>query len=94
MLVRSGAEAIKKMLNLYAFGFGQPIEWIVIGGIVLVLFGPKRLPEFARSLGKSVGELKKGLDETKETFNSSVNSTEVIEAEKKPAPTTTTTTPQ
>ncbi len=75
------------MLNLYAFGFGQPIEWIVIGGIVLVLFGPKRLPEFARSLGKSVGELKKGLDETKETFNASVNTPEAVEVEKKPTTT-------
>jgi TatA/E family protein of Tat protein translocase len=77
------------MLNLYAFGFGAPVEWIVIGAVVLVIFGPKKLPEFARSLGKSVGELKKGLDETKETFNSSLAApAETVEAEKKPTTTT------
>lgn len=31
--------------------------------ILLLLFGAKKLPELARSLGNSAGELKKGLDE-------------------------------
>lgn len=31
--------------------------------VVLLLFGAKRLPEIARSLGKAKGEFKKGLDE-------------------------------
>jgi sec-independent protein translocase protein TatA len=33
-------------------------EWIVIGvvAIVLVLWGPKKIPELARSLGKAKGE--------------------------------------
>ena len=35
-------------------------EWIVIGVIGLLIFG-KRLPDVARSLGKSVVEFKKGL---------------------------------
>ena len=40
-------------------------EWVFIGGIALLLFG-KRLPDVARSFGKSVVEFKrgiKGLDE-------------------------------
>ncbi len=37
---------------------GTP-ELIVIGILVLVLFGAKKLPTFARSLGKSMGEFKK-----------------------------------
>ena len=60
------------MLNLYAFGFGAPIEWIVVGVVALLLLGPKKLPEFARGVGKSIGELKKGLDESKESFNASM----------------------
>lgn len=36
---------------------------IVIGAIVVFLFGAKRLPELARSLGKSSREFKKGLKE-------------------------------
>jgi len=41
-------------------------EIIVILCIILVLFGGKRLPEFAKSLGKGIREFKKacnGLDE-------------------------------
>lgn len=31
--------------------------------VVLLLFGAKRLPEIARSLGKAKGEFKKGLED-------------------------------
>ncbi len=35
-----------------------PREWIIIAVIVLILFGAPKLPEFARSLGKSMRILK------------------------------------
>jgi len=39
-------------------------EWIVVGVIaVVVLFGAKKLPEMARSVGRAQGEFKKGLKE-------------------------------
>lgn len=39
-------------------------EWIVVGIIaVAVLFGAKKLPEMARSVGRAQGEFKKGLKE-------------------------------
>ena len=41
---------------------GTP-ELIIIAILVLVLFGAKKLPTFARSLGKSMGEFKKARDE-------------------------------
>jgi sec-independent protein translocase protein TatA len=44
------------------FGLGSQ-ELIVILIIVLVLFGANRLPELARSLGSSVKEFKKGVNE-------------------------------
>ena len=48
---------------LLAFGpLGTP-ELIIIAILVLVLFGAKKLPTFARSLGKSMGEFKKAKDE-------------------------------
>jgi sec-independent protein translocase protein TatA len=36
-------------------------EWIVIVGVLMLLFGAKRIPELARSLGSGVTEFKKGL---------------------------------
>jgi sec-independent protein translocase protein TatA len=44
------------------FGLGTQ-ELLVILVIVLVLFGANRLPELARSLGSSVKEFKKGVNE-------------------------------
>ena len=41
-------------------------EWIVILVIALLLFG-KKLPEVARSLGKSLTSFKKGLREAEDT---------------------------
>ena len=42
-----------------------PMELLVIGIIALLVLGPKRLPEAARSLGKGVREMKEAL-QTKE----------------------------
>jgi sec-independent protein translocase protein TatA len=36
-------------------------EWIVIFLIILLLFGAKRLPEIAKSLGKGIREFKKSI---------------------------------
>jgi sec-independent protein translocase protein TatA len=46
------------------FGLGYQ-ELLIILVIVLVLFGSSRLPELARSLGSSVKEFKKGVNEAK-----------------------------
>ncbi len=46
-----------------ALGSLGTTEMIVIALLVLVLFGAKKLPTFARSLGKSMGEFKKARDE-------------------------------
>jgi sec-independent protein translocase protein TatA len=44
------------------FGLGYQ-ELLLILVIVLILFGASRLPELARSLGSSVKEFKKGVNE-------------------------------
>ena len=43
------------------FGIG-PTELIIILIIVVLLFGAKKLPELARSVGDSAKELRKGLN--------------------------------
>jgi sec-independent protein translocase protein TatA len=43
-------------------------EWMVILVIALLIFG-RRLPEVARSLGKSVNEFKKGMREFQDSAN-------------------------
>jgi sec-independent protein translocase protein TatA len=52
-------------------------ELLIILGIILLLFGARRLPDLARSLGKSTREFKKGMR------NGESNSEEV---EEKPKP--------
>lgn len=38
-------------------------EWIVVVVVLVLLFGAKKLPELARSVGKSTSEFKKGMSE-------------------------------
>lgn len=52
---------------MFKIGMG---ELIVILLIVLLLFGASRLPEIARSLGKSIKEFKKAMKETDEDSDS------------------------
>ncbi|HEY0792091.1 MAG TPA: twin-arginine translocase TatA/TatE family subunit [Chthoniobacterales bacterium] len=50
-------------MSLLAFGTPGPSEWMLILIIVLVLFGAKKLPELARSLGQSMNEFRKAREE-------------------------------
>ncbi|MCR4440111.1 MAG: twin-arginine translocase TatA/TatE family subunit [bacterium] len=42
-----------------------PWELVVIMLAVLILFGPKRLPELARGLGKAMQEFRKAAEEVR-----------------------------
>ncbi len=50
------------------FGIGFP-EFLLILVVALVVLGPKKLPELARSIGKGLVELKKSAEELKEHLN-------------------------
>ena len=56
----------------------RPGFWqiLIIVAIIAILFGAKKIPELARSIGKAKGEFKKGLAEGEK---------EEKEAEEKPA---------
>ena len=49
-------------------------EIIIIAVVLMVLFGAKKLPEFARSLGESGRELKKAGKEFQDAFKEDDNS--------------------
>jgi TatA/E family protein of Tat protein translocase len=52
-------------------GVGMP-ELIVIFVIALLVFGPRKLPELGRSLGKSLGEFKRASNELRNTLEEEV----------------------
>jgi sec-independent protein translocase protein TatA len=43
--------------------FGKTEDLVIVLVIVLLLFGSKKLPELARSLGQSVKEVRKGFED-------------------------------
>jgi sec-independent protein translocase protein TatA len=40
-------------------------EWVVIGLFVLIFFGAKKIPEFAKGLGKGIREFKDAVKDVK-----------------------------
>lgn len=51
------------------FGIGAP-EMVIIGLLMLVIFGPGRLPGMARDLGRFVNEARRSVEEFKEDLTS------------------------
>jgi TatA/E family protein of Tat protein translocase len=50
---------------------GMP-ELVIILVIALIIFGPRKLPELGRSLGKSIGEFRKASNELKNTLEEEI----------------------
>jgi sec-independent protein translocase protein TatB len=49
------------------FGIGMP-EMFLILAIALIVIGPKKLPDLAKSLGRAFSEFKRATSELKESF--------------------------
>jgi len=49
------------------FGIGMP-ELLLILGLALIVLGPKKLPELAKTLGKGLAEFRRATDELKDEF--------------------------
>ena len=71
-------------MQIIGFMTPGPTEVIVILLLVLLLFGAKRLPELARSLGKSLNEFKRGRDESERSEQDEATIKKSSEAESRP----------
>lgn len=49
--------------------FIGPTEIMIIAGVILLLFGGKKLPEMMRGLGQGISEFKKGTRDVTEPIN-------------------------
>src|SRR5215813_56309 len=65
---------------------GMP-ELIIIFVIALIIFGPRKLPELGRSLGKSLAEFKKASNELRSTLEEEIRIEEQKETTAKQAET-------
>lgn len=60
------------------FGIGMP-ELILILALALIVLGPKKLPEIARTLGKGLNEFRRATDELKDELRQ-------VDLESEPSP--------
>ncbi len=58
-------------MHVLLFISGQEIIFVLIA--VLILFGSKKIPEFAKGLGKGMREFRKATDDIKKEINESSN---------------------
>jgi TatA/E family protein of Tat protein translocase len=61
------------------FGIGMP-EMLLLLALALIIIGPKKLPDLARSLGRAMREFKKATSELKETLDLDEDLSEVKNA--------------
>ncbi len=64
---------------------GMP-ELIIILTIALIIFGPRKLPELGRSLGKSLSEFKRASSELRNTLDEEIRIEDQKSAERQRAP--------
>lgn len=53
------------MSAILLFGMPGMGEWVVIGLFVLVFFGAKKIPDFAKGLGRGIREFKDAVKDVK-----------------------------
>ena len=74
------------MYNSLIMGSVGVPELIIIFTIALIIFGPRKLPELGKSLGKSLAEFKRASNELKSTLDEEIRSEERRSAERQEPP--------
>jgi TatA/E family protein of Tat protein translocase len=68
------------------FGSVGVPELIIIFTIALIIFGPRKLPELGKSLGKSLAEFKRASNELKNTLDEEIRLEDQRSAQRAPEP--------
>lgn len=55
---------------------GSPVDIAIIGVVVLVVFGPKKVPELGKALGQGIGNFKRALTEVTDDVKAGISDTE------------------
>jgi sec-independent protein translocase protein TatA len=61
------------------------VHWVIVLFVVMLLFGPRRLPELAKGMGEAIREFKKAIstnDQQKPQITAEVKHPEIAEAKK------------
>lgn len=92
-LVREGVLNLKKSALIqehshistgWILAFDDPVVWILIVIVVLVLFGASRIPKFARALGEARKEFDAGSKNTQQTTPPPVTAPPPVSADLSP----------
>ena len=62
------------MNSIFLIGMPGGMEWIIIAVAVLILFGAKKIPEFAKGLGRGIREFKDAVKDVKKEVDEGARS--------------------
>jgi len=71
----------REVTSMSLFGLGGP-ELLVIGAVAAIVFGPSKLPELGKGLGKTVKSFQGAAEEFKTELNAAATKEEEEEAKK------------
>jgi len=60
----------------FALGLPQGSEWFWIVLVIILLFGAKKLPELARSIGRSLGEFSRAKQDFEKEMKTAIDDSE------------------
>jgi sec-independent protein translocase protein TatA len=70
------------MSSIFVIGMPGGAEWIVIAIAVLVLFGAKKIPDFAKGLGRGIREFKDAVKDVKKEVDEGARAGKLEEGDK------------